>query len=140
MVKTCQADRDAHRPYLDDLAEPYDRFIQVMNLPDNHGRIRLLTELSGDGRALDLGCGNGRTCRMIADRYQEFIGVDVSSRILEIVRAKDNPPNGSYECHDVLDLSSERDRTFDTVCTANSTCLMNAQIAENMISNLSGAV
>jgi SAM-dependent methyltransferase len=119
-VKTSHTDRATQRPYLDDLAELYDRFIGVMDLPDNPGRIWLMAELSGGGRAIDLGCGNGRTCRMIADRYQEVIGVDVSSRVLEIARAKDNPPNVRYECRDVLDLSPERDGTFDTVFTTNS--------------------
>lgn len=85
MATTSHTDRAAQRPYLDDLAELYDRFIGAMDL--------------------DLGCGNGRTCRMIADRYQEVIGVDVSSQVLEIAQAKDNPPNVRYECRDVLDLS-----------------------------------
>jgi SAM-dependent methyltransferase len=120
MVKTSQADRATHRPYLDDLAELYDRFIRVMDLPDNPGRIWLMGALPGGGRALDLGCGNGRTCRMIADRYQEVLGVDVSSRVLDIAQAKDNPPNVRYECRDVMDLSPERDGTFDTVLTTNS--------------------
>ncbi|MGH7260833.1 MAG: class I SAM-dependent methyltransferase [Nitrospiraceae bacterium] len=120
MVETGQADRAAQRPYLDDLAELYDRFIHVMDLPGNPGRIWLMAELTGGGRAIDLGCGNGRTCRMIADRYQEVVGVDVSSRILEIAQEKDNPPNVRYECRDVLDLSPERDGTFDTVFTTNS--------------------
>jgi hypothetical protein len=31
MAKTSQADRAAHRPYLDDLADLYDRFIRVMD-------------------------------------------------------------------------------------------------------------
>lgn len=120
MIKTSRADRAAHKPYLDDLAELYDRFIRVMDLPDNPGRIWLMAELSGGGRAIDLGCGNGRICRMIANRYQEVVGVDVSSRILEIARAKKNPPNVRYECHDVLDLPPELDGTFDAVVTTNS--------------------
>lgn len=124
MVKTSQTDRAVHRPYLDDLAELYDRFIRVMDLPDNPGRIWLLAELSGGGRAIDLGCGNGRICRAIADRYQEVVGVDVSSRVLEIAEAKDNPPNVRYECRDVLDLSPERDGTFDAVYTTNSAFFM----------------
>lgn len=124
MVKTSQADRVVHRPYLDDLAELYDRFIRVMDLPDNPGRIWLLAELSGGGRAIDLGCGNGRICRAIADRCREVIGVDVSSRVLEIAQAKGNPPNVRYECRDVLDLSPERDGTFDTVFTTNSAFFM----------------
>jgi ubiquinone/menaquinone biosynthesis C-methylase UbiE len=57
---------------------------------------------------------------MIADRYREVVGVDVSSRVLEIAHAKDNPPNVRYECRDALDLSPERDGTFDTVFTTNS--------------------
>lgn len=124
MVKTSQTGRAVHRPYLDDLAELYDRFIRVMDLPDNPGRIWLLAELSGGGRVIDLGCGNGRICRAIADRYQEVVGVDVSSRVLEIAQAKGNPPNVRYECRDVLDLSPERDGIFDTVYTTNSAFFM----------------
>ncbi|HEY3894047.1 MAG TPA: class I SAM-dependent methyltransferase [Pseudonocardiaceae bacterium] len=124
MVETSQTDRATDRPYLDDLAELYDRFIRVMDLPGNPGRVWLMAELPGGRKAIDLGCGNGRTCRMIADRYDEVLGIDVSSRVLEIARAKANPPNVRYECRDVLDLSAEEDGTFDTVFTTNSAFFM----------------
>lgn len=124
MVKMNQADRAAGRPYLDDLAELYDRFIRVMDLPNNPGRAWLMAELPGGGRAIDLGCGNGRTCRMVADRYDEVVGIDVSSRVLEIARGKENPPNVRYECRDVLDLSPDHDGVFDAVFTTNSAFFM----------------
>jgi len=124
MVKKSQASGAKRRPYLDDLAELYDRFIRVMDLPDNPGRVWLLAELSGGGRAIDLGCGNGRICRAIADRYQEVVGVDISPRVLEIAEAKDNPPNVRYECCDVLDLPPGFEGKFDSVFTTNSAFFM----------------
>lgn len=132
MVKTSQAGRAVHRPYLDDLAELYDRFTSVMDLPENPERIRLMAELPGGSRAIDLGCGNGRTCRMIADRYQEVVGVDVSSQVLDIAQAKNNPPNVRYECRDVLDLSLERDGTFGTVY-ASEVCRHPSVINDNQV-------
>lgn len=109
----------ASRPYLDDLAELYDEFIAVMDHPDSPSRAWLLSQLPGGGRALDIGCGNGRNCRLIADRYDEVVGVDISPRVLEIAESKDNPSNIHYECCAIQDLSLRTIGQFDAVFATN---------------------
>ncbi|MGK5531050.1 class I SAM-dependent methyltransferase [Streptomyces sp. URMC 129] len=108
------------RPPFDDLAELYDRFIGVMDREGNPARAWLLTHLGGGGRVLDVGCGNGRNCRLLADRYREVVGVDISAGMLGVARAKDNPPNVRYERRDVHALSPGRDGVFDAVFAVNS--------------------
>ncbi|WP_059007786.1 class I SAM-dependent methyltransferase [Streptomyces specialis] len=108
------------RPPFDELAELYDRFIGAMDREGNPARAWLLDRLDGGGRALDVGCGNGRNSRLVADRYREVVGVDISAGMLAVAAAKDNPPNVRYERRDVHDLSPGRDGVFDAVFAMNS--------------------
>lgn len=53
-------------------------------------RLRLL----GGGRALDVGCGEGRFCRILRQEGFEPVGVDPTTELLEAARSKD--PAGEY--------------------------------------------
>lgn len=108
------------RPYLDDLAELYDKFIGVMDQEGSPPRTWLLSQLPGGGRALDLGCGNGRNCRLIADRYDEVVGIDLSSVVIELAKNKGNPPNVRYECMATQDATPESMGLFDAVFSTNA--------------------
>lgn len=107
------------RPYLDDLAELYDDFISAMDQDGSLTRTWLLDKLPGGGRVIDIGCGNGRNCRLVADSYAEVLGIDVSSRVLELAREKDNSANVRYEVHDIHALTSDDVGTFDAVFSTN---------------------
>jgi SAM-dependent methyltransferase len=108
------------RAYLDDLAELYDDFIGVMDQDGSPPRTWLQSHLPGGRRAIDIGCGNGRNCRMIADRYDEVVGVDISSRVIELAKNKDNPPNVRYETAAIQDTSPEDLGLFDAVFSTNA--------------------
>jgi SAM-dependent methyltransferase len=63
-------------------------------------------------KALDVGCGEGRFCRMLKRHGIDATGVDPTSGLIEAARARDR--NGTY-----LDAAAERlpfeDDTFDLV-------------------------
>jgi len=66
---------------------------------------------------LDAGCGNGYLCRLLAKRGAKMIGVDVSKRLVEIARQKENeaPLGITYHKGSLCNLSMFKDETFDTV-------------------------
>ncbi len=51
--------------------------------------------LPASGRALDIGCGEGRFCRMMQDQGLQTIGLDVTDSLLE--RAQELDPKGIYQ-------------------------------------------
>ena len=68
------------------------------------------------GRALDFGCGLGRTARALAARYGEVVGVDVSSRIVEQARALHGDlASVRFEVNAREELSAFGDGSFDLV-------------------------
>lgn len=124
MRSTGRPESRQERPYLDDLAELYDRFITAMDLAGNPGRDWLDAHLPGGSRAADIGCGNGRNCRLAADRYDEVVGIDISSNMLKLAEEKTNPSNVRYECLDALDISAAKIGLFDTVFVTNGVFMM----------------
>ncbi len=83
----------------------------------------LLRAIPHGQRVLDVGCGNGYTTAMLADRSAEVIGVDYSEPMLERARQEfGGPDNLQYRQLDVLELPSIG-RTFDVVVTQR--CLIN---------------
>jgi ubiquinone/menaquinone biosynthesis C-methylase UbiE len=69
-------------------------------------------------RVLDVGCGTGRYCELLAKRGAKVVGVDPSSRMLEYARRKITP-NCEFELHlgrmEDADFPSSR---FDVVVSA----------------------
>lgn len=59
-----------------------------------------------DGLVLDLGCGTGTLCRLLAARGYDMIGVDVSDEMLEIAMEKqaDNPDGILYLHQDMREF------------------------------------
>ncbi len=66
----------------------------------------------GPKKALDVGCGEGRFCRMLREHNIDVTGVDPTPRLIAAARARD--PNGAY-----LEGTAERlpfdDHSFDLV-------------------------
>src|SRR5438067_1176867 len=66
----------------------YDEWIAA---PEDDLVARSLLDLVGprrDERILDLGCGQGRIARLLAEAGNHVVGVDLSSELLAIARAK----------------------------------------------------
>jgi SAM-dependent methyltransferase len=112
--------RPTVEPYFNDLAELYERFIQLLESDHSPVRRWLLDQLPGGTRGLDVGCGGGRNCALLAARYDEVLGVDIAQGMLDLAIAERSGPNIRYECRSVFDLSPERDGRFDAVISVNS--------------------
>jgi SAM-dependent methyltransferase len=70
-------------------AEWYDELAADMFRPEVVGpAVDLLTELAGDGAALELGIGTGRIALPLAARGVQVHGIDVSAAMVARLRAK----------------------------------------------------
>jgi 2-polyprenyl-3-methyl-5-hydroxy-6-metoxy-1,4-benzoquinol methylase len=107
-------------PYFDDLAELYERFTQIRDAATSPVRSWLTAQLSKGARAIDVGCGGGNNCGMLAERYDEVVGVDISQKMLNIAVTKPSRGPVRYECRSATDLIPERDGLFDLVMSVNA--------------------
>ncbi|MEW6187964.1 MAG: class I SAM-dependent methyltransferase, partial [Thermodesulfobacteriota bacterium] len=64
-------------------------------------------------KALDFGCGTGRSTRFLKNLGFEVIGVDISEQMIQKARARD--PRGDYRLIADGDLRSFEDSMFDLV-------------------------
>lgn len=67
------------------------------------------------GRALDFGCGAGRTAQALAGHVDEVVGVDISPGMLEIARRLERTGRVSFILHEGADLRDLADASFDVV-------------------------
>jgi 2-polyprenyl-3-methyl-5-hydroxy-6-metoxy-1,4-benzoquinol methylase len=99
----------------DDVAAPYNRIAEWMSrAPGLHDWLNS-TMLPGGRRAIDVGCGNGRFCPLLAEHYEEVLGVDVADALLAVGRRDHSRPNVRYERRSAHDVTAERDGRFDLV-------------------------
>jgi ubiquinone/menaquinone biosynthesis C-methylase UbiE len=77
------------REFYDGMAAHYENFIEqtrfnILSLEEE--RIFVESFIDDKKTILDLGCGTGRTMKLISNTGRELIGVDISSKMLEIAR------------------------------------------------------
>lgn len=70
-----------------------------------------------NSRVLDIGCGAGRFCRIVADRGARISGLDATPALVEI--ARERIPDGDFAVGDMEDLPWP-DESFDLVTGFNS--------------------
>ncbi|MBI1190337.1 MAG: methyltransferase domain-containing protein [Tepidisphaera sp.] len=105
----------------DHVAEWYDELIEDRG-SDHHqrviapGTLRLLGELRGR-RVLDVACGQGGMCRVMAGLGASVVGVDASGRLIEA--AKRGDAKGTYLVGDARNLPEGTGEGFDA-----ATCIM----------------
>jgi len=73
----------------------------------------LTKEIREDNNVLDVGCGNGRLLEVLQNKKVNYLGVDNSSKLLELARAK--YPAMKFVEGDILDLSKIPEINFDYV-------------------------
>lgn len=91
-----------------ELGGTYD--VVFRNLP------RILAEHARGRRALDFGCGTGRSTRFLRSCGFDVIGVDISAAMVALARQRD--PGGDYRVIEDGDFSSLPVRGFDLVQSA----------------------
>jgi SAM-dependent methyltransferase len=105
----------AHRSF-DGFAEDYDRFTGL-----SPGTLQdwLLTQLPAHGgRALDAGCGSGRHAIILAQRFDQVVGVDISESLINIARERPSPQNVGYQVSDLMNFADPEG--FDLVFSSNT--------------------
>ncbi|MGX2998845.1 class I SAM-dependent methyltransferase [Streptomyces sp. JNUCC 64] len=107
-------------PYFDDLADLYERFTRVRDAATSPVRSWLVDRLPGGRRALDVGCGGGNNCVLLADHYDDVTGVDISRRMLDIAAAKPSRVPVRYQHRGALELTPAADGLFDLVLSVNA--------------------
>jgi SAM-dependent methyltransferase len=102
----------------DACAEVFDRLGELFGGPLSAYLDGALHERGG--RAVDLGCGTGRHADMLAARYREVLGVDVSEPMLRIARRRHAGTRVRFDLRDLRDLHPDRDGRFDLVLCAHT--------------------
>jgi SAM-dependent methyltransferase len=57
---------------------------------------------------VDLGCGDGRQTRYLAEHFPRVVGVDLAPSAIARAQARQNPPNVAYRVLDTRDLAAAR--------------------------------
>lgn len=100
----------------DSFAETYDR-LTTLSAGSIRAQLQSLLPDHG-GRAVDLGCGTGHHAAVLATRFEDVLGVDISPPMLELARERRAGPNITYELRDLRDVTPEKDGHFDLVFSA----------------------
>ncbi len=77
---------------------------------------KILTEFVNGNKALDFGCGTGRSSRFLKKLNFDTIGIDISQEMLKLAREFD--PDGDYRFTENGDFSALKDNKFDVVLSA----------------------
>jgi SAM-dependent methyltransferase len=118
----------------DGFAADYDRFVNMATPSQLPWVIEMLP--SHGKRAIDLGCGSGRFTIVLAERFDDVLGIDISAPLVEIAIRKRSRPNINYY---VGDLRSFDDREgFDMIFS--STTLHHVPDLEAALSHVRGLV
>lgn len=89
--------------------------------------------LSARRRALDFGCGVGRLTQPLATHFEEVIGVDISSKMVELATGFNCASNCKFIVNDRSDLSLFPDRHFDFIISLLTLQHMSPKIAKRYI-------
>lgn len=88
----------------DRFARDYDRFVGL--LPGRNTSWLAGLGLGG-ARALDAGCGSGHAVELLAEGFDEVVGLDLSAPLLEIAKAGRAPSGVRYLLADLFDFHDE---------------------------------
>jgi SAM-dependent methyltransferase len=102
----------------DACAEVFDRLGELIGGP-LHAYLGGVLHERGE-RAVDLGCGTGRHAELLAGRYREVLGVDMSQPMLDVAVQRRGGVGARFVRRDLRDLRPERDGRFDLVLSTHT--------------------
>lgn len=105
---------------------------------NNHYHSFLLKQLPNRGKiALDIGCGTGEFSRLLAQRFEEVIAIDLSPNTIQIARQRSqNYGNINYRVADILSWKLPLEQ-FDAIV---SIATLHHLPIENLLPNLKAAL
>jgi malonyl-CoA O-methyltransferase len=101
----------------DKWASTYDRDPNPLITLEEKITLEFIGNVRGQ-RVLDLGCGTGRYCVLLANRGANVVGIDPSSEMLEHAKRKVTPTCQFELCHGTMDKISFPDEHFDLIVSA----------------------
>jgi SAM-dependent methyltransferase len=104
------------RQSFDTLADRYDRLHDLQADPIGTWLPGALPQRGR--RALDAGCGSGRHTLVLADRFDEVIGIDLSAPMIGLATARRPRPNIAYRHQDLMSFGDPDG--FDLVLSVNT--------------------
>jgi ubiquinone/menaquinone biosynthesis C-methylase UbiE len=110
---------------LDYAAAVYDVFEPMLMMgrqAEYDFKIREILALKPSDRVLDLGCGTGLLCRLLADQLDPAqgglaVGIDAAARMIDVAQKKRSHPACRFEVMAAEDLALE-DASFDAVVSS----------------------
>ena len=102
-------DAERARAYAD-LGFPGTYYLAFRDIP------ALIRKYVTGSRALDFGCGTGRSTRFLRDLGMTAVGIDISAPMLEEARRRD--PAGVYRLVEAGDVPAVADARFDLIFAA----------------------
>lgn len=94
-----------------------DNEINANNLFEIPALLSMMPPLTGK-RVLDLGCGFGEHCKLFVENgAQKVVGIDISSKMLEIAKAENSDPKIVYRNMAIEDIS-RLNESFDVVVSS----------------------
>ena len=104
----------------DSIAEWYAARVQADSTAAGSWAFQTLLDLAGDirsSRICDLGCGEGRIARLLAQHGAHVLGIDLSSELIAMARHEEtaHPLGIAYCIDDAQTLRTIPDATFDGV-------------------------
>lgn len=92
---------------------PLRGFVQeIVEIP----RIKSIAIVPGNGKVLEIGCGNGQGTQLIQKHFQPrtVVGIDLDPQMIKIARQKDYKGEADFQVANVNNLPF-KDNTFDAV-------------------------
>ncbi|MDT0442262.1 class I SAM-dependent methyltransferase [Streptomyces johnsoniae] len=108
----------------DGVAELYDECSAALEASRAPFSTWMSAHLPRGKRALDIGCGAGRHTTTLAELFDEVLGTDPAPTMIDIAQRDRARPNVTYQVRDALDMTPEKDGTFDLVFAFSCVFLM----------------
>ena len=94
-----------------------EKTVNANNLFEIPALLSMIPDLK-EKSVLDLGCGFGEHCKLFVDYGAEkVIGIDISSKMLEVARRENSDPKIEYINMPMEDIA-QMDETFDVVVSS----------------------